>query len=73
MATMMVKAAFGALGIHWVVVPMFGERVFPLFAVRLHGRPGRIARDEHFDDARGARRDDRPHVGGRRVGGQIIR
>ena len=37
MATMLVKAAFGALGIHWVVVPLFGEKVFPLF------RPGYTA------------------------------
>jgi len=29
MATMMVKAGMGLLGAHWVILPIFGERVFP--------------------------------------------
>lgn len=30
-ATLLVKAAFGALGIHWVILPIFGSRIFPLY------------------------------------------
>ncbi len=30
LATMMVKAGMGLLGAHWVILPIFGERIFPL-------------------------------------------
>jgi len=30
LATLMVKAGMGLLGAHWVILPIFGERVFPL-------------------------------------------
>lgn len=30
LATLMVKAGMGLLGAHWVLLPIFGERVFPL-------------------------------------------
>jgi MFS family permease len=35
-ATLMVKAGMGLLGAHWVILPIFGERVFPM-AVHLPG------------------------------------
>ena len=30
LATLLVKAGLGFLGAHWVIIPIFGERVFPL-------------------------------------------
>jgi MFS family permease len=30
LATLMVKAGLGFLGAHWVILPIFGERIFPL-------------------------------------------
>jgi MFS family permease len=30
LATLMVKAGMGLLGAHWVLLPIFGERIFPL-------------------------------------------
>lgn len=30
LATLLVKAGLGLLGAHWVILPIFGERVFPL-------------------------------------------
>jgi MFS family permease len=35
-ATLLVKAGMGLLGAHWVILPIFGERVFPM-AVHLPG------------------------------------
>jgi MFS family permease len=34
-ATMLVKAGMGLLGAHWVILPIFGERVFPVGAATL--------------------------------------
>ena len=31
-ATLMVKAGMGLLGAHWVILPIFGERIFPMAA-----------------------------------------
>jgi hypothetical protein len=34
LATIFVKGGIGLIGSHWVILPVLGERVFP---VRLHG------------------------------------
>jgi MFS family permease len=39
-ATMCVKAGIGLLGAHWVILPIFGERVFPVGAPASHGATG---------------------------------
>jgi MFS family permease len=39
-ATMMVKAGMGLLGAHWVILPIFGERVFPMEGPVQHGATG---------------------------------
>jgi MFS family permease len=40
LATMFVKAGMGMLGAHWVILPIFGERVFPMGAPSSHGATG---------------------------------
>jgi predicted MFS family arabinose efflux permease len=40
LATLLIKAGLGFLGSHWVILPIFGERVFP---VRLEGLDARRA------------------------------
>jgi len=32
LATVLVKAGLGLMGAHWVILPIFGERIFPLQA-----------------------------------------
>lgn len=39
-ATLLVKAGMGLLGAHWVILPIFGERVFPIHAAGLDGSRG---------------------------------
>jgi MFS family permease len=41
-ATLMVKAGMGLLGAHWVILPIFGERVFPV-AVHMAGAQAHTA------------------------------
>lgn len=39
-ATLLVKAGLGFLGMHWVLLPIFGERIFPVRAEGLDPRRG---------------------------------
>ncbi|MFN3325724.1 MAG: MFS transporter [Bryobacteraceae bacterium] len=42
-ATLLVKAGLGLLGAHWVILPIFGERIFPLSVEQLGaGRAGML-------------------------------
>jgi hypothetical protein len=40
LATMLVKAGLGFLGMHWVLLPIFGERIFPVRMKGLDARSG---------------------------------
>lgn len=43
LATLLVKAGLGLLGAHWVILPIFGERIFPLSTEQLGaGRAGML-------------------------------
>jgi MFS family permease len=43
-ATMLVKTGMGLLGAHWVILPIFGERIFPLTVSGLEpGRGGALS------------------------------
>ena len=39
-ATLLVKAGMGLLGAHWVILPVLGERVFPIHSAGLDGSRG---------------------------------
>lgn len=39
-ATLLVKAGMGLLGAHWVILPVFGERIFPIHSAGLDASRG---------------------------------
>jgi MFS family permease len=70
LATILVKAGLGLLGAHWVILPIYGERIFPITLGDLDaGRAGMLGMS-FLMGARGAGALLGPLVGGYWAGGQ---